>query len=87
MTAAPPDDAVQETDAEVLPAVAVTLVTAFGTPADGVTLLDGELSEPLPWTLAACTRKVYPVAFVRPVTVQDVPAVVQVLKPGVEITV
>ena len=87
MTRAPPDGAVQETDAEVLPAVAVTLVAAFGTPADGLTLLDAELSEPLPLPLVACTRKVYAVAFVRPVTEQDVPAVVQVLKPGVETTV
>lgn len=42
---------------------------------------------PMPFALVAVTVKVYPVLWVRPVTVQLVEAEVQVNPPGAEVTV
>ena len=78
--------AVQETEAEVSPAVADTLVAAPGGP-EGVTLLEASEADPSPLALVATTVKVYAVPLVRPVTVHDVVAVVQVLAPVELVTV
>ena len=78
VTAEPlPPAAVQETEAEVLPAVADTSVATPGWP-EGVTLLEASDADPSPLALVATTVKVYAELLVRPVTVHDVVAVVQV---------
>src|SRR5690349_5480198 len=66
--------AVQETDADALPAVAVTAVGAPGTVAGatGVTLLEGAEDGLEPTAFVATTVNVYVVPLVRPVTVADV---------------
>lgn len=53
----------------------------------GVTGLDGADEGPVPPELLAVTLNVYAVPFANPVTVQDVPLVVQVRPPGNEVTV
>src|SRR5207253_4443256 len=81
--------AVQETDAEALPAVAVTAVGAPGTVAGatGVTLLEASEGALLPTALLATTVKVYAVPLVRPVSVADVPVTVALAPVGLEVTV
>ena len=59
------------------PAEAVTLVATPGRP-EGVTLLEAPEADPLPLALVATTVKVWAEPLASPVTVQDVPAVVQV---------
>ena len=89
MIAEPPFDvgAVQLTLAWAFPGVAVTLVGAPGGPA-GDTEVEALEAELLPIMFVALTVKVYPVPFVRPVTVQELPCVVvQVNPPGDEVTV
>ena len=71
------DGALKATEAEVSPAVAVASVGAPAT-VDGVTLLEAPDADPSPLALVATTVKVYAEPLVRPVTLQDVVAVVQV---------
>ena len=66
--------------------MAVTFVATPGWP-PGVTLLEASEADPSPLALVATTVKVYAVPLVRPVTVQDVVAVVQVLAPVELVTV
>jgi hypothetical protein len=78
--------AVQETTDCWLPNdVAVTEVGAPGVVA-GMTVADGLEAAVVPSPLVALTVKVYDVPFVRPETVQLVPAVEQVKPPGLEVT-
>ena len=81
--------AVQETEAEASPAVAVTPVGAPGTVAGafGVTLFDGAEAALLPTAFVAITVNVYVVPFVRPVSVADVPVTVALAPTGLEDTV
>ena len=69
--------------------LAVTPVGAPGTVAgvDGVTELEGADGPLVPTAFVAVTVKVYEVPFVRPLTVQPVPAVEQVKPPGDEVAV
>lgn len=67
---------------------AVTLVGAIGKfPTNGVIEFEALDAELLPTLFVAVTVKVYPVPFVRPVTLHEVLAVVQVNLPGEEVTV
>jgi hypothetical protein len=79
----PPFDigAVQDTDADALPAVAVTAVGAPGAVAGatGVTLADAADDAPAPTAFVAVTVNVYAVPFVNPDTVVDVPVPVTVV--------
>ena len=89
MIAEPPFDAgaVQVTVACAFPGVAITFVGAPEGPAGDteVEALDATL---LPIAFSALTVKVYPVPFVRPVTVHELPCVaLQVNPPGEEVTV
>jgi hypothetical protein len=77
---------VHETATSWLPRKPTTLFGTVGTPA-GVTASEGDDATELPTPFAATTRKVYEVPFVRPVTVQELVAVVHVFEPGVEVTV
>ena len=79
-------DASQEMVADALPSTPVTEVGAEGAAA-GVTGVEGLDAEEVPATFVAVTVKAYAVPFVRPVTAQEVDAVVQVKLPGVEVTV
>ena len=63
------EDGAHETRAEVLPAVAVTLLAVPGRP-DGVTELEGAETNPAPLSLVALTVNVYASPPVRPTTVQ-----------------
>jgi hypothetical protein len=82
MIAEPPSlaGAVNATVACALPAVAVPMVGAPGTPW-GVTLFEGAEAAPVPTELVALTVNVYDVPFVRPVTVQGDVAHVPVCPP------
>ena len=80
------EGAVKVTDACALPAVAVPIVGAPGTPA-GVTLFEALDAGPVPATLVAVTVKVYAVPLVRPVTVIGEAEPVPVSPPGLEVTV
>ena len=62
------------------------MVGAVGTPA-GVTALEAPDAVEVPAALVAVTVKVYDVPLVRPLTVHDVVAVVQVNAPGFDLTV
>jgi acyl-coenzyme A thioesterase PaaI-like protein len=87
--AAPPVEtgAVQDTTAWAFAApVALTAVGAPGT-VDGVAAAEAIEAAPVPETFVAVTVNVYDVPFVRPVTVHDVVAVVQVNEPGEDVTV
>ena len=67
---------------------AVTWVGAIGKfPKDGVIEFDALDAELLPTLFVAVTVKVYPVPFVRPVTLHGLLTVVQVNPPGDEVTV
>ena len=82
--ALPPSEvgANQDTGADALAGVAVTLVGAPGNVA-GVTEFDGLDGEPVPSPLVAVTVNVYEVPLVRPGTVQlSAPLVVHILLPG-----
>src|SRR5438132_1338420 len=81
--------AVQETDAEALPAVAVTPVGAPGTVAGafGVTLLDASEGALLPTAFVAMSVEERRVGLLRPVSVADVPATVALAPAGLEVTV
>ena len=72
--------AVHDTVAEPLPAVADTPVGASGT-VDGTTAFEAAEAAPVPSALVAVTVKVYELPLVRPVTVHEVVAVVQVWPP------
>ena len=80
------EGAVQETATWVDPNTPDTPVGAPGTVA-GTTADDAEDAAPAPALFVAATVNVYDVPFVRPVTVHEVVAVVQVKKPGEEVTV
>ena len=69
-----------------MPRKPVTLFGAVGTPA-GVTAREDADAVEFPTAFVATTRKVYEVPFVRPVTMHEVVAVVQVFEPGVDVTV
>jgi len=88
-TEAPPllTGAVQDTtDCAFAPPVATT---SDGTPGtvDGTAAAEESELEPVPDTLVAVTVNEYEVPFVRPITVHEVEAVVQVNRPGFEVTV
>jgi len=68
------------------PEVAFTPVGEYGALA-GVTAAETVEATPFPATLCATTLKVYAVPLVRPVTLQEVVVVMQVLPPGEEVTV
>jgi hypothetical protein len=71
-----------------LPAAKLVVVIVSGAvDDDGVTLFDGDDSEPLPTAFVAWTVNVYGVPLVRPVTVIGLAVPVAVLLPGVEVTV
>jgi hypothetical protein len=74
------------TNAPLAPEVAVTLVGAPGTAA-GVADAEGAEAAPLPAPFVAVTVKVYLMPLVRPLTVHDVVELVQVLPPGLDVTV
>ena len=81
------EGAVHETVAWPLPGVAVTLSGALGGP---IGIIDpvGNDARLMPAEFIAVTVNVYPVPFVNPVTVQEVPpVVVHVLPSGLDITV
>ena len=63
--------------------------TAVGAPGAvaGIAAADATDAAPLPAEFVAVTVNVYDVPFVRPVTTQEVDALVQVNDPGVEVTV
>jgi len=63
--------------------------TPVGTPAtvEGTTEAEASEAEPLPDAFVAVTVNEYEVPFVRPITVHEVEAVVQVNRPGFEVTV
>ncbi len=70
------------------PGVAITLFGPSETAKmPGVTGFDGADEGPVPPESLAVTLNVYAVPFANPVTVQDVPLVVQVRPPGDEVTV
>ena len=79
--------AVHDTTAEALPATADTAVGDPGTPACGVTAVDGDEALPAPWALEAVTVNVYGVPLVRPLTVHGLEADEQFLASGDEVTV
>jgi hypothetical protein len=80
-------DAVQDTTVcELAPLEAVTPVGADGV-VYGVAGADAAEDDEVPAEFVAVTVKVYAVPFVRPVTVQESVAVVQVNEPGLEVTV
>jgi len=82
------DGAVQETPICVLPTTPVTAVGTAGAVAAGVTDEEAVDAELVPTPFVAVTVKVYPVPFVKPVTLQVVvPVVLQVKLPGVDVTV
>ena len=54
---------------------------------DGTTAVDAEEAAPVPFTFVAVTVNVYEAPFVRPVTVHEVVAVVQLNEPGDDVTV
>src|SRR3989344_8077935 len=56
-------------------------------PYGATTLLDASDALPVPTEFVAVTVKVYEVVGVRPVTVANVPLVVAVILPGLEVTV
>lgn len=78
--------AVKDTDALVLPRVAVTEVGTPGTVA-GVTADDDADSAPDPSAFVACTVNVYAVPFVSPVTAQGLDEQDAVAPPGVAVAV
>ena len=78
--------AAKVTVACALPAVAVPIVGAPGTPA-GVTLLEDAEGALAPTALVAVTAKVYAVPLVRPLTVSGETAPLVVIPPGVAVTV
>ena len=81
------DGAVHDTEAFVLPAVAVTAVGASGT-VFGVTAVDADDAAESPTALLATTENVYAVPLVKPDTVTDVaPVVVAITPPGEDVTV
>jgi len=87
--AAPPTDvgAVQETsDSPSVFEVAMTFVGAPGTVA-GVAEDDEIEGAPEPLAFFATTMNVYEIPFVRPVTVHEIKMLVQVLPPGLAVTV
>ena len=89
MIEAPPLEtgAVHETrDSPFAAPVADTPVGAPGT-AEGTTEEEAADAEPIPDTFVAVTVNEYDVPFVRPRTVHEVEAVVQVNEPGFEVTV
>ena len=88
MIALPPvlAGAVNDTVACALPATAAIAVGAPGTVA-GITLLDAAEGAPLPTAFVATTVNVYAVPFVRPVTVNGLPAPDDVSPPGFDATV
>ena len=88
MIALPPldDDAVQLTDAWLLPATALDSVGALGAVA-GVTALEADDAGPAPAALVATTLKVYAVPLVRPEKTQLVAVEVHVAPPGEAVTV
>jgi hypothetical protein len=65
--------------------VAETEVGAPGT-VDGTAAAEASEAEPVPDTLVAVTVNEYEVPLVRPITVHEVEAVVQVNRPGFEVT-
>ena len=86
---APPllDGAVQDTTDWAFAAPVAD--TAIGTPGtvEGTTEAEASEAEPVPDTLVAVTVNEYEVPLVRPITVHEVEAVVQVNRPGFEVTV
>ena len=74
------------TDAPLAPEVAVTLVGAPGAVA-GVAGIDEADAAPLPAAFVAVTVNVYATPLVRPATVHDMIALVQVFRPGFDVTV
>ena len=83
---APPLDegALHATRAEAFRERADAAIGAPGT-VRGTTAADGLEAGPVPTPLVAVTAKMYAVPFVRPVTVQVVPVVVQVLPDGLAV--
>src|SRR2546422_973169 len=77
--------AVQETDDEALPAVALTAVGAPGTVAGatGVALLEGAEAALLPTALVATTVNVWAVPLVSPASVADVAGAATVVEISV----
>jgi hypothetical protein len=74
------------TVASALPAVALRIVGAPGTPA-GVTLFELAEGGPVPTAFVALTVKVYVIVFVRPITVMGEAGPLATTPPGAEVTV
>jgi hypothetical protein len=82
-----PDPPPEFDTVRVVPDVPPSALLATSAPA-GITVPDGVDADPVPTAFVAVTVNVYPVPFVKPVTVADVAPVVDAVKPpGDEVTV